>query len=111
MANFAKIENGVVTNIFIAEQEEVDKGTFGDASTIKEWKRDGSIRANPAIISGTYDSSKDKFYWPQPHASWTLDSNDQWVPPITKPTDKTKHWYWDEAVYQADNTKGWVEGV
>lgn len=111
MANFAKIENGVVTNIFIAEQSEVDKGTFGDASTIKEWKRDGSIRANPAVISGTYDASKDKFYWPKPHASWTLDSNDQWVAPVTRPTDKSKHWYWDEAAYQADNTKGWKEGL
>ena len=83
--------------------------TFGDASTIKEWKRDGSIRANPAIITGTYDASKDKFYWPKPYASWTLDSNDQWVPPVTRPTDKSKHWCWDEAAYQADNTKGWVE--
>jgi hypothetical protein len=106
MANFAKIENGIVTTTFIAEQAEVDKGTFGDASTIKEWKRDGSIRANAAIIGSTYDASADKFYYPKPFASWTLDSDDNWTPPLAKPSG---HYYWDETIYQGDNTKGWVE--
>ncbi len=104
--NFAKIENGVVVNIFKAEQAEVDKGTFGDPSTVKQYKRDGSIRGNAACIGSIYDADKDKFYFTQPFPSWTLNSDDRWVPPLTKPKG---HYYWDEAVYQADNTKGWVE--
>ena len=108
--NFAKIENGVVVNILKAEQSEVDKGTFGDPSTLKEWKRDGSIRGNAAILGSTYDASKDKFYYPKPHESWVLNSDDQWVSPVTRPANaEGKHWKWDETVYKADNTKGWVE--
>ncbi len=107
--NFAKIQNGVVVNVFKAEQAEVDKGTFGDPSTLKEWKRDGSIRGNAAVIGSSYDSSTDKFYYPKPHESWVLNSEDQWESPVTKPAIGDKHWRWDETVYKADNTKGWVE--
>ena len=48
----------------------------------------------------------DKFYYPRPFPSWTLDSDDNWTPPLAKPKG---HYYWDETVYQGDNTKGWVE--
>ena len=37
-----------------------------------------------------------------------LDSDDDWQAPITKPDDD-KMYHWDEDVYQADNSKGWVE--
>ena len=33
-----------------------------------------------------YDSAKDKFLLPQPYASWSLDSNDDWQAPITYPS-------------------------
>jgi|TARA_R100000482_G_C4982723_1_gene84011 hypothetical protein len=93
--NFAKIENGKVVTIIRAEQDVIDSGVLGDPSTFKQWKRDGSIRSNPAVIGGTYDADQDKFFFPQPFASWTLDANDNWVPPIAKPTDGG-HYYWDE---------------
>ena len=32
-----------------------------------------------------YDETKDKFILNQPYASWTLDFNDDWQPPITEP--------------------------
>jgi hypothetical protein len=33
-----------------------------------------------------------------------------WQAPISKPDDESvnKRYIWDENVYQADNTKGWV---
>ena len=34
----------------------------------------------------TYDAAKDKFIPPQPHASWTLDANDDWQAPIAYPS-------------------------
>ena len=37
-------------------------------------------------IGYTYDSTKDKFLAPQPHASWSLDASDDWQAPITFPT-------------------------
>ena len=65
-----------------------------------------------------YDSVKDKFLEPQPHASWSLDSNDDWQPPIAMPPiidasqdQESPEWVyfisWNDVKYQADNTKGW----
>tara|TARA_S200002703_G_C3703228_1_gene215993 strand:- start:50 stop:388 length:339 start_codon:yes stop_codon:yes gene_type:complete len=106
--NFARIEDGKVVAIFRAEQDVVDSGILGDPSTIKQWKRDGSIRANAAVLGSTYDASADKFFYPQPYPSWTLDSNDQWVSPVARPAQEgDAHWRWNEEAYQADNTQGW----
>ena len=41
-------------------------------------------------------------------ASWSLDSDDDWQHPLHTQT-MTKVFLWDEDVYQADNSKGWVE--
>ena len=38
----------------------------------------------------------DKFISAKPYASWTLDSNYVWQPPIAKPTDASKDAVWDE---------------
>ena len=42
-----------------------------------------------------YSSIGDKFYAPQPHDNWTLDSDYNWQAPSTKPSDG-KDYYWDE---------------
>ena len=59
-----------------------------------------------------YDPVKDKFLSQQPHASWSLDDNDDWKAPITYPTvteegDVRYHIVWNETKYNSDNTKGW----
>ena len=55
-----------------------------------------------------YYETNDVFYAPKPFESWTLDTDTwQWVCPITYPNDD-KMYTWDEDVYQADNSKGWV---
>ena len=74
-----------------------------------------------AGIGWTWDLSCQKFFGPQPHASWTKDTtNGVWVAPLTKPTltadeqtqnnNGSKLWAyeWDESAYQADNSNGWV---
>jgi hypothetical protein len=33
-----------------------------------------------------YNASKNKFLSPQPYASWSLDSSDDWQAPITYPS-------------------------
>ena len=66
-----------------------------------------------------YDFDKNKFLHPQPFASWSLDSNDDWKAPITHPTvtddgsadeEDPNVWYyrirWDEAAYNATQKVG-----
>lgn len=66
------------------------------------------FRGTYAGIGGFYDETADKFYRKQPYPSWTLDSDLEWQPPITEPSDSdTVQWMWDEGMYQADNTTGW----
>ena len=83
------------------------------------WKQtsyNSNFRKQYAGIGMVYDPVKDKFLLQQPYASWSLDGNDDWQAPITKPTvtddgaDPIVFVYnisWNETKYNADNTKGW----
>ena len=120
MAHYAKVLDGKVTNVIVAEAEFFD--TFIDDSpgdwiqtsynTYGNQHRLGGtpLRKNYASVGDTYDSTKDAFYKPQPYASWTLNSTSFiWEAPITYTSDTTRAYYWDESAYQADNSKGWIE--
>ena len=75
------------------------------------------FRGNYAGIGYIWDEDNQIFWPKKPHASWTKNtSTASWDAPITYPsvTDDgadpvvwTYDIYWDEAAYQADNTKGW----
>ena len=89
---------------------------FFKGGTWKQTSYNGNFRKQYCGIGYRYDSTKDKFLSPQPHASWSLDSNDDWQAPITYPTitddgaDPSVWRYiirWNDTKYQADNTKGW----
>lgn len=117
MSHFAKVEDGIVTNVIVAEQEFIDTGAAGDPETWVQTsyntragvhygldgKPDGGkpLRGNYAGIGYVYDSALDAFYLPQPYASWTLNhSTYMWEPPFPPPQDgklynwieKTKKW-------------------
>ena len=86
--------------------------TRGNVHYGQDGESDGGValRGNYACIGYTYDSDNDVFYAPQPYASWTLGNNSWlWNSPINYPDDDIQY-VWDEDLYQADNTKGWVEG-
>ena len=118
MSHFAKVVNGKVVEVIVAEADFFD--TFVDTSP-GNWiqtsyntfggqhKLGGTpLRKNYAGIGHTYDPVRDAFYSPQPYASWTLDEDTCiWQPPIARP-DVQHKWRWDESAYQADNTTGWV---
>ena len=120
MSHFAKIEDGIVTQVIVAEQPFIDRqngtwvqtsyNTHGNVHYGQDRQPDDGValRANYAGIGYTYDADNDVFYEPQLFASWTLADTWQWVCPLTYPDDD-KLYHWDEDVYQADNTKGWVE--
>ena len=83
------------------------------------WKQTSynhNFRKQYAGIGMVYDPAKNKFLGAQPHASWSLDDNDDWQAPITYPSvtddgQETPEWLysisWNETKYQADNTQGW----
>tara|TARA_R110000851_G_scaffold31109_1_gene84406 strand:- start:11 stop:379 length:369 start_codon:yes stop_codon:yes gene_type:complete len=119
MSHFAKIENNLVTTVIVAEQEFIDTqdgtwvqtsyNTHGNVHYGQDRQPDDGValRANYAGIGYTYDATNDVFYAPKPFESWTLADTWLWVAPLTYPDDG-KFYDWDEDVYQADNTKGWV---
>ena len=111
MSHFAKVENGIVTEVLVIEQDMIDSGVFGHASLWKQTSYnthgnqhpDGRpLRGNYAGIGYTYDEEHDVFYAPQPFPSWTLSHTTWlWEPPVPYPNDGQPY-NWDET------TKSWV---
>tara|TARA_R110000868_G_scaffold139292_1_gene354057 strand:- start:471 stop:812 length:342 start_codon:yes stop_codon:yes gene_type:complete len=111
MSHFAKIENGTVTQVIVAEQDVIDSGIFGNGWVQTSYNTHGGFHANGgtplrknfAGIGYTYDSQRDAFISPQPYPSWTLvEETCQWTAPVAMPTDN-KIYIWNEA------TLSWVE--
>jgi hypothetical protein len=116
MAHFAKIENGIVTQVVVindsdtADSNGLEQESIGIVFCERlfggNWKQtsySGRIRKNYAGIGFTYDSQRDAFIAPQPFPSWTLMQDTlQWIPPIPRPTDELLY-SWDEA------SQSWVE--
>jgi hypothetical protein len=115
MAHFAKVENGVVTQVIVIDQETLNTGHWGDpASWIQtSYNTAGGkhtlggtpLRKNFAGIGYTYDANRDAFIPPRVFESWVLDEETcLWNPPTPRPTDG-KMYNWDE------DSKSWVEFV
>ena len=117
MSHFAKVENGTVTQVIVAEQDVIDTGMFGTGWIQTSYNTRGGIhygldgepdggealRKNYAGVGYTYDSERDAFIPPQPYASWVLDeATCLWVAPVAMPMDD-KQYNWDE------ENKSWVE--
>jgi hypothetical protein len=106
MSHYAKIQNGLVTKVIVAEAEFFE--TFVDDSP-GEWiqtsynTRGGQhtlggtpLRKNYAGIGYTYNAQLDAFIPPKPYASWTLDEETcLWNAPTPYPTDD-KVYNWNE---------------
>lgn len=113
MGHFAKVLNGKVVNVIVAEPEFFE--TFVDSSPgtwlATSYNTHGNqhanggtpVRGNFAGIGYLYDANNDVFYEPKPFDSWTLnESTWLWESPIPKPNDG-KLYLWDEP------TQTWVE--
>ena len=112
MAHFAKVNNGIVEQVIVAEPEFFD--TFVDSSP-GQWiqtsynTRGGvhtlggtPLRKNYAGIGFTYDAARDAFIPPKPYASWTLNEDScLWEAPVAYPDDG-ENYVWDEP------TTAWV---
>jgi hypothetical protein len=111
MSHFAKIENGTVTQVIVAEQDVIDSGIFGNGWIQTSYNTHGGVHANGgtplrknyAGIGYTYDEGRDAFIPPQLFPSWILvEETCQWTAPTAMPTDG-KLYSWDEA------TLSWTE--
>jgi hypothetical protein len=112
MSHFAKVLDGKVTQVIVAEPEFFE--TFVDSSpgawiqtsynTRGNQHPNGTpLRGNYAGVGYTYDAQNDVFYAPQPFASWVLNTTTWlWEAPVAMPTDD-KVYRWDEA------TTSWKE--
>lgn len=112
MSHFAKVVNGIVTQVIVAEPEFFN--TFIDSSP-GEWiqtsynTRGGQhpegrpLRKNYAGIGYTYDHARDAFIPPKPYASWILNEDTcLWDAPVVYPTDG-KRYQWNE------DQQNWIE--
>ena len=130
MAHFAKIENGLVTKVIVAEKEFFDKfiddspgvwlqtsynmlgGIYYDpnnnipADPQPEIESDdGRRRKNYAGVGFTYNQELDAFIPPKPYSSWLLNEEScLWEPPVAYPDDG-KMYNWNE------ETQSWNEIV
>ena len=113
MAHFAKVENGVVTQVIVIEQDVLNTGHWGDpASWVQtSYNTRGGVhiqggiplRKNYAGIGFSYDAQRDAFIPPQPYPSWVLNEDTcLWDAPTPMPTDG-KRYEWDET------TTSWIE--
>ena len=103
MAHYAKVSNGVVINVIVAEADFFD--TFVDDSP-GEWIQTSynkNFRKNYAAAGHTYDKVRDAFIPPKPFNSWILNEGTcVWDAPVAHPEDG-KAYTWNE------DTQAWDE--
>lgn len=122
MGHYAKVNNGLVVTVIVAEPEFFDG--FVDTSP-GEWLQtsyntrggvhygpdnqpDGGVplRKNFAGVGYTYDGVRDAFIPPQPYPSWVLDEQTcLWDAPVPKPQDGQRY-EWNEQTQSWDLIKG-----
>ena len=115
MGHFAKVSNGIVTRVIVAEADffnnfvddspgqwiQTSYNTRGGVHyqpNTNEPSEDQSkaLRKNYAGIGYTYDTTKDAFIPPQPFNSWTLNEDTcLWDSPVPYPADG-KLYKWNE---------------
>jgi len=112
MAHYAKVNQGIVQQIIVAEPEFFE--TFVD-STPGEWiqtsyntvanqhKLGGTpLRGNYAGIGYDYDREHDVFIAPQTFPSWVLNTTTWlWEAPVAYPTDGNRY-TWNESTTSWD---------
>jgi hypothetical protein len=115
MSHFAKVLDGKVINVMVAEPEFFE--TFVDTSP-GEWIQTSyntrgnqhtlggtALRGNFAGIGFTYDRTNDVFYAPKPFPSWVLNETTWlWNAPVAYPTDG-KTYNWNESTLSWDSVE------
>ena len=91
MKKFAKVNQGKVVDVLVAEQSFFDD--FVDTSPgdwIETTSSDDAtqVRKHQAAVGDFYDAEADAFYEPSPYPSQTLNRTTfKWEPPVARPAD------------------------
>lgn len=112
MSHYAKIENGIVTQVIVAEEDFIQTGALGDPAAWVQTSyntRGGQhsqggtpLRKNYAGIGYTYDTERNAFIPPQPYPSWTLNEDTcLWDCPVAMPTEGGPY-VWNESTQAWD---------
>lgn len=121
MSHYAKVLDGKVVQVIVAEQDffnsfidtspgawiQTSYNTRGGVHYVADSNTPSgsgvALRGNFAGIGYTYDQTNDVFYAPRPYASWLLNETTWlWEAPVPMPIDD-KMYRWDEA------TQTWSE--
>ena len=109
MGHYAKVENGIVTEVIVADSLDWCESTLGGEWVQTSYNTFGGVHSggkfpihkNYAGVGYTFDGVG--FAAPQPFASWTLNNQSYlWEAPNPMPTDG-KRYEWNEANLE------WVE--
>ena len=108
MAHFAKVVDGIVEQVIVADTKEWCENNLGGEWVQTSYNTHANqhpegrpLHKNYAGIGYHWDGTG--FYAPQPFPSWSLNSDSYiWEAPVAKPQDG-KLYNWDEA------TTSWVE--
>jgi hypothetical protein len=108
MGHYAKVEDGIVTEVIVAEGPGWCEENLGGEWIQTSYNTHGGVHSggkfpihkNYAGIGYTFDGIG--FAPPQPFASWTLDPQTYlWQPPVPKP--EGAFWDWNEEEQTWDN--------
>jgi len=125
MGHFAKVNNGIVEQVIVAEQEffqtfvDTSPGTwiqtsyntrggvhYDPATGQPSADQSKALRKNYAGIGYSYDAQRDAFIPQKPYASWILDEQScLWNSPVPYPTDGGRY-TWNEANQTWDAVSG-----
>jgi hypothetical protein len=120
MSHFAKVNNGIVESVIVAEAEffntfldnspgewiQTSYNTRGGIhyqpnSNIPSEDQSKSLRKNYAGIGYTYDKARDAFIPPKRFNSWVLNEiTCLWEAPVAKPTatlEENQYYSWNES--------------
>jgi hypothetical protein len=113
MSHYAKVQNGRVVQVIVAEQEFFT--TFVDSSPGEWIQTSYNTKGNQHLLGGTplrgnfagvgdiYDQEHDVFYTPKPFEGWLLNPTTwTWGPPH-EPPDEPGPYYWD------NHAQDWVK--
>ena len=115
MGHYAKVVDGIVTSVIVAEQDFIDSYDDGipgqwiqtsyntrggihyqPNTNIPSADQSKALRKNYAGIGFTYDSTRDAFIPPKPYNSWLLNEDScLWESPVPYPNDG-KMYNWNE---------------
>lgn len=114
MAHYARVINGEVIQVIVADEDVINIGKLGNPETWYQTSYNTNrgthpenrpFRKNFAGIGYTYDEERDAFIPPKPYSSFVLDEDTcTWDAPVAYPDDGN-FYLWDE------DSGNWVESV